>query len=115
MPAKSKGKGGNDKPVRRSGRKAKQKNFGSDFEMDEPKSKKARTEPEPDPVPPLPKPPVGDPVPGTSADPDPTPAPGPDPEYPEKLHWNSVPEHWRNSFLPTNDSKCLSIFVLDCV
>ena len=111
MPAKPKGKGGNSDPVRRSGRKAKQKNFGSDFEMDEPKSKKARKEPEPDPVPPLPQSPVGDPVPGTSADPDP--APGQDPGFPEKLHWDSDPEHWRNPVLPTNHSKCFSIFVSD--
>ena len=121
MPAKSKGKGGNDKPVRRSGRKAKQKNFGSDFEMDDPKSKKVRKEPDPDPepgpdpVPPLPQLPVGDPVPGTSADPDPTPAPGQHLGSPEKLHWDSDPEHWRNSFLLTNHSKHFSIFVSDRV
>ena len=54
-------KEGESDPVRRSGRKSKQKTFGIDFEMDEPKSKKARKdpdpEPQPDPDPPLPVPP----------------------------------------------------------
>ena len=111
MPAKSKGKGGKSDPVRRSGRKSKLKTFGSDFEMEEPKQKKARKDPDPkpqpDPDPPLPVPP-GEPVPGTSADPD------PDPQSPEKLHWDSDPEHWRNPSLPTNHSKRFSIFVSDC-
>ena len=105
MPAKSKGGGDNGKPVRRSGRKAKEKTFGSDFEMDDPPKKKARKDPEPEPLPQSPPQPVSDPKPGTSAD--------PDPGSPEKLKWASDPKHWCRPVLPTNHSKRSCIFVLE--
>ena len=99
MPPKPKGRG-NGKPVRRSGRASKHKTFGSDFEMDDPPRKRARKEPEPDP-------PSTHPKPGTSSHPVPDLAA--DPSSPEKLKWDSDPEHWRQ-LLPMNHSKRSSYF-----